>query len=310
MAKKEPGQTDILLESGTNELEIMEFTIDGNVFGINVAKLNKIMKFEPVKPMPNSHPHVKGIFKPRDKIITVVDLPAYMGLPPTESTERNYFIITNFNKMEVAFLVHTVEGIHRISWDNIEKPDRTIYGGVEGLATGLAKVKDKLITIVDFEKIIFDISPETGIQLEEITKLGPRERSEKPIMIAEDSHLLQRMILDAIHGAGYSNVISCDNGQEAWDRLCEIRRLNQEEGRPLESMVCAMITDIEMPKMDGHRLTKLINDDPVLKRLPVIIFSSLIDEAMRVKGNELGANAQLSKPEIGNLVSTLDQWIL
>ncbi|MDR1735391.1 MAG: chemotaxis protein [Oscillospiraceae bacterium] len=310
MAKKASSTSEILLESGTNELEIMEFTIAGNIFGINVAKLNNIMKYEPVKPMPNSHPHVEGIFKPRDKIITVIDLPSYMGLPPTESTERNYFIITNFNKMEVAFHVHTVEAIHRISWDNIEKPDKTIYGGVEGLATGIAKVKDKLITIVDFEKIVFDISPESGIRVEEIKELGPRERSLKPVFIAEDSQLLQRLILDSIHEAGYENVTTFANGQEAWDRLTELRKSVLEEGRPLESMCCVLITDIEMPRMDGHRLTKLVKDDSTLKRIPVIIFSSLIDEAMRVKGESLGANAQLSKPEIGNLVATLDQWIL
>ena len=307
---KEPGGTNILLESGTNELELMEFTIAGSVFGINVAKLNKIMKYEPVKPMPNSHPHIKGIFKPRDRIITVIDLPAYMNLPAMDDTERNYFIITNFNKMEVAFLVHTVEGIRRISWDNIEKPDSTIYGGVEGLATGIAKIEGRLITIVDFEKIVFDISPETGIQIAEIETLGARDRSAKPVLMAEDSQLLQRLIVDSIHEAGYTNITSFNNGQEAWDRMGEIRRAILEEGRPLESMVGALITDIEMPKMDGHRLTKLIKNDDVLKRIPIIIFSSLIDEAMRIKGESLGADAQLSKPEIGNLVSTLDQWIL
>lgn len=307
---KAPGTSEILLESGTNELEVMEFTIAGSVFGINVAKLNKIMKYEPVKSMPNSHPHVEGIFKPRDRIITVIDLPAYMGLPPTESTERNYFIITNFNKMEVAFHVHTVEAIHRISWDNIEKPDNTIYGGVEGLATGIAKVKDKLITIVDFEKIVFDISPESGIRVEEIEALGPRERSSKPVFLAEDSKLLQRLVVDSIHQAGYNNLTVFNNGQEAWDNLLTVRRAVLEEGRPLESMVSAIITDIEMPKMDGHRLTKLIKEDSTLKKIPIIIFSSLIDEDMYSKGESLGANAQLSKPEIGNLVSTLDQWIL
>lgn len=307
---KVPGASEILLESGTNELEVMEFTIAGSVFGINVAKLNKIMKYEPVKPMPNSHPHVEGIFKPRDKIITVIDLPAYMGLPPTESTERNYFIITNFNKMEIAFHVHTVEAIHRISWDNIEKPDTTIYGGVEGLATGIAKFKGKLITIVDFEKIVFDISPESGIRMEEIQSLGPRERNAKPILLAEDSKLLQRLVVDSIHEAGYSNVTVFNNGQEAWDQFVEIRRAVLEEGRPLESMVSALITDIEMPKMDGHRLTKLIKEDSTLKRIPIIIFSSLIDEDMYSKGATLGADAQLSKPEIGNLVTMLDQWIL
>jgi two-component system chemotaxis response regulator CheV len=306
LAQIAPTSTEILLESGTNELEIMEFTIAGNIFGINVAKVTEIMKYAPVKPMPNSHPDVEGVFKPRNMIITVIDLASYMKLSHRDDFERDMFIITNFNKMNVAFHVHTVEGIHRISWNEIEKPDSTIYGGQEGLATGIAKFHDRLITIIDFEKIVFDISPQSGIQMTEVQRLGPRERSEKPIIMAEDSALLQKMMLEALDVAGYSNVMAFANGQEAWDAL---QALKAQDG-PIESKVNCVITDIEMPKMDGHRLTKLIKEDSELSRIPVIIFSSLIDEAMRLKGEELGANAQLSKPEIGNLVATVDEWIL
>ena len=309
MAKTD-NSSQILLESGTNELGVMEFTIAGNVFGINVSKLNKIMKFEPVKPMPGSHPFVEGIFKPRDKILTVIDLAAYMGLPPSECTDRNYFIITNFNNMEVAFHVHTVEGIHRISWGNIEKPDAPIYGGSEGLATGIAKVGSKLITIVDFEKIIFDIAPETGITPGTIQALRAGTRNTRPIFIVEDSQLLKHQILEAVHTAGYENVFTFDNGQEAWSRMEEVRNAVQHEGRPLESMVACVITDIEMPKMDGHCLTRKIKEDPLLKKLPVLIFSSLINQEMYMKGQTLGADAQLSKPEIGHLMQALDEWVL
>lgn len=309
MADIRSGNNDILLESGTNELEIMEFTIAGNIFGINVAKVTEIMKYCQVKAMPNSHPDIEGVFKPRDMIITVVNLPSFMRLPPSENTERDMFIITNFNKMNVAFHVHTVEGIHRVSWTDIEKPDNTIYGGQEGLATGIAKVKDKLITIVDFEKIVYDISPQSGIQMSEIEALGERARNEKPIVVAEDSALLKRMILEALNEAGYTNVTSFPNGQEAWDYMRKIEKEAAETGAAPESMVACLITDIEMPKMDGHRLTKLIKENRAFEKVPVIIFSSLIDEAMRIKGEELGADAQLSKPEIGNLVSTVDKWV-
>ncbi len=296
---------DILLESGTNELEIMEFTIAGSVFGINVAKVTEIMKYSKVNQMPNSHPHVEGVFKPRDKIITVIDLPSYMGLPESENQDRDMFIITNFNKVESAFHVHTVEGIHRISWADIEKPDTKIYGGSEGLATGIAKFRDKLITIIDFEKVVFDISPQTGIQMDEIERLGVRDKNEKPILIAEDSSLLQKMILDSLHEAGYSNVITTNNGLEAWEKLNQWKN----SGNLLDS-VNLIITDIEMPKMDGHRLTKLVKEDPVCKQLPLIIFSSLIDETMFIKGKDLGADAQITKPEIGKLVGLIDELIL
>ena len=303
--KATAAQSEILLETGTNELEIMEFTIAGNIFGINVAKVTEIMKYIPVKPMPNSHPHIEGVFKPRTEIITVINLPSFLGLPAQENSERDMLIIAGFNKISVAFHVHTVEGIYRISWGDIEKPDSTIYGGEEGLATGIAKFQDRLITIIDFEKIVFDISPQTGIQISEIARLGERTRSEQPIVVAEDSALLKKMLLEALHKAGYTNVTAFSNGSDAWDYMQSLR----EAGENILEKAACLITDIEMPKMDGHRLTKLVKDDRVLKNIPVIIFSSLIDSAMRYKGEQVGANDQLSKPEIGKLVSTVDKYM-
>ena len=296
-------QTEILLESGTNELEIMEFTIDGELFGINVAKVREIMKYSPVKLMQNAHPVIEGIFKPRDTVITVIDLAQYLGLPPSQDISHDIFIIANFNELNFAFHVHGVVGINRISWRKIQKPDKIIYGGNEGVATGIAEFRDHLITILDFEKIIAEICPETGIQLEDIDDLGPRFRSDRKILIAEDSMLLSKMIVECLHRAGYINTIKTDNGQEAWDYLCEAK----ESGDPIDTHVNLVVTDIEMPQMDGHRLTKLIKEDPTLKVLPVVLFSSLINEEMRIKGEQLGADEQITKPVIANLVSIIDR---
>ena len=298
--------TEILLESGTNELEIMEFTIDEKRFGINVAKIKEIIQYDNVIPMPNSHECIEGVFKPRDIVITVVNLPRYMGYESEEPRARDILIITNFNKTITAFHVHTIEGIHRISWEDIEKPDRVIYGGQEGLATGIAKVDGKLITIIDFEKILVDISPQSGIQISEVKPLASRPRNRIPVLISEDSALLEKMIIDSLTTAGYTNIIATMNGKEAWDKLQELKL---DVGKPLADKVCCIITDIEMPKMDGHRLTKLIKSDPELRPLPVVIFSSLIDEEMRMKGEQLGASAQVSKPEIGNLVGIVDKLV-
>ena len=127
----------ILLETGTNEIEIMEFTINDNLYGINVAKVREIMLSDTVKPMPHVHPAVEGIFKPRDIVITVVDLPKYLTGRECAKGPKDLFIITNFNKMFVAFRVHTVVGISRISWKDIHKPDNTISGGTDGVTTGI-----------------------------------------------------------------------------------------------------------------------------------------------------------------------------
>lgn len=296
-------QTEILLESGTNELEIMEFTIAGELFGINVAKVREIMKICPVKKMQHTHNAIEGIYKPRGEVITVVDLAKYLELPPSEDNERDIFIIANFNNLNFAFHVHSVVGIDRISWTQIQKPDPIIYGGDEGVATGIAQFHDRLITILDFEKIIAEISPQTSIQLSDLDKLGPRSRSDKVVLIAEDSMLLSKLIVESLHRAGYNNTVKTDNGQEAWDYLCEAK----EAGDDIMNHVNCLISDIEMPQMDGHRLTKLVKEDSVLKQIPVILFSSLINEEMRIKGKTLGADEQISKPEIANLVALIDR---
>lgn len=296
-------KNEILLESGTNEIEIMEFTIDGNFYGINVAKVREIMMSDEVKPMPHSHPAVEGIFKPRDIVLTVVDLPKYLDAN-MEKGSRDLFIVTNFNKMNIAFRVHTVVGISRISWAAIQKPDKTISGGDDGVATGIAQCDERLVTILDFEKIVAEIAPETGIQMSEIDKMGVRAENKAPILIAEDSILLSRMIHDSLHKAGYTNTLQFANGEEAWVYVSSLR-----EDPDLFSKVSLIITDIEMPKMDGHRLTKLVKDDKVLKEIPLIIFSSLINEEMHIKGKRLGADEQLSKPEIGHLVEVIDHLL-
>jgi two-component system chemotaxis response regulator CheV len=298
----EEDKRGILLESGTNEIEVMEFTIEDNLYGINVAKVKEIMMSAPVKAMPHAHPAVEGIFKPRDIVLTVVDLPYYLLGSTKPKSEKDLFIITNFNKMNVAFRVNTVVGISRISWKDIQKPDKTVSGNNDGVATGIAQCRGELVTILDFEAIVAEIAPETSIQMSEIDKLGQREHNEVPVLVAEDSVLLSKMITEALHKSGYADVTTFPNGQELWDFLRYHKRTDD-----VDEVAGVVITDIEMPQMDGHRLTKLIKDDKELQHIPVIIFSSLITEEMRIKGEQLGANEQLSKPEIGRLVEVIDR---
>ena len=298
--------TNILLETGTNELEILEFVISGNSYGINVAKITELMQKQEVQEMPLAHPCVEGVFQPRDEVYTIVDLSKYLNLGESEAPGKDIFIITNFNKMNIAFHVHAVESIFRISWNDIEKPDSIIYGGQEGVVTGIAKVNDRIISILDFEKITFDISPETGIDLDSVAAYTGADRELIPIVVAEDSALLRKMLTEALHTSGYSNLTILNNGEEAWDYINGIKESGVTD---INSKVSCLITDIEMPRMDGHRLTKLVKTDPDLKSIPVLIFSSLIDENMQKKGVEVGADAQLAKPEIARLVDVVDKMV-
>ena len=294
--------TKILLENGTNELEVLEFELDGNAYGINVAKIKEIIPYQKVTPVPNSHPSIEGIFMPRDTMITAIDLKNCLQRGVSE--EGGLFIITNFNMLDIAFHVDAVKGIHRISWEQIIKPGATVSTSEDSISTGIVKLDNRLVIILDFEKIVSDINPETGLKVSEIEGLGVRQRSNVPILIAEDSVLLNKLIVDSLKKAGYDNLIHTQNGQEAYDVI----QTCKADGTLKDHVQC-VITDIEMPLMDGHRLTKLIKSDDATKDIPVVIFSSLVNEEMKRKGEALGADAQLSKPEIANLVRIIDDLV-
>ena len=266
----------ILLENGTNELMILEFKLGDNYYGINVAKIREITKYEPVTPIPNAHPSIEGVFMPRDVMITAIDLKNCLGRG--ESEPKGLFIITNFNKLDIAFHVDSVLGIHTVSWTEIIKPEVTISTAEEGVAIGIVKKEDRLIIILDFEKIVTDINPETGLKISDINELGERHRSTVPILIAEDSALLNKLIVECLRKAGYENLTHTENGRQAYDIITSCKSHGT-----LHDRVQVIISDIEMPEMDGHRLTKLVKTDEATAHIAVILFSSLVNDEMRRK---------------------------
>ena len=296
-------ENNILLESGTNELEVLEFTVGEQSFGINIAKVNEIMNYQPMIPVPDSPEEFEGVFTPRDKVISVIDLHKVLHRDSLNSG-HDLLIICNFNQMDVGFHVSSVKGIQRISWEDIEKPPRISGDGVNNIATGIAKLSDRIILILDFEKIVSDINRSAVLDATGATK-ADEEKSDKHIVIAEDSPFLNTLIQNTLHEAGYNNVVSFDNGKDAWDYVNAHKSLS---GDILEQ-VSLVISDIEMPQMDGHHLTKLIKSDDVLKKIPVYLFSSLINEQMHIKGESVGADAQFSKPQIGMLINYINAHI-
>jgi len=295
----------ILLESGTNELEIVEFGIGPNKFGINVIKVREIINPVSVTQVPHAHPHVQGIIELRGEVLPVVDVAKAIGFPPSETPEKDKFIVTEFNQQKIVFHVHSVSQIHRISWEQIEKPAE-MYQGSESQIIGVIKLNGEMILLLDFEKIVVEINPNTGININRLKKLGERERSNKHLVVAEDSPLLRKLIQDTLEEAGYMNIEFFENGKDAFTYLENI----VQNGKVIEKEVQLVITDIEMPQMDGHHLTKKVKEHSDLSKLPVIIFSSLITDDLRHKGQIVGADAQVSKPEIAELVLLIDQFAL
>lgn len=295
----------ILLESGTNELEIVEFSIGKNKFGINVIKVKEIINPVQVIQVPHSHPHVEGIIELRGEVLPVVNVATALGFPPSQTPDQDKFIVAEFNKQKIVFHVHTVTQIHRISWDQIEKPSE-MYQGPESQIIGVVKLHGEMILLLDFEKIVVEINPETGINVQQVKKLGQRERSTKKLVVAEDSPLLRKLLHDTLNEAGFTNIEFFENGKDALQYLETI----VSQGKNITEEVQLVITDVEMPQMDGHHFTKRIKENNDMAKLPVIIFSSLITDDLRHKGHMVGADAQVSKPEIAELVQLIDKHIL
>ena len=298
-------QKGILLESGTNELEIVEFEVANNKFGINVIKVKEIIQPIPVTFIPHAHPHVEGIIQLRGEVLPVVDMLKVLGIPTENRNPQQKYIVAEFNKQRVVFHVDNVTQIHRISWDQIEKPSDMYQGGTSQVI-GVIKHNSEMILLLDFEKIMVDINPESSISVESVKKLGKRERTEKKVIIAEDSPLLRKLLFDTMNEAGYVNTEFFENGRDAYEYLEALAKADKE----IEKYVQIIITDIEMPQMDGHHLTKKIKSHPDLQKLPVIIFSSLITDDLRHKGEKVGAEEQISKPEIAELILRMDKLIL
>ena len=298
-------ETNILLESGTNELELLEFFVGEKDYGINIAKVNEIMTYREVTPLPAAPPEIEGLFMPRDKIITVVDLHRVLGNDLPAGSE-GLLILCEFNRLDIAFHVTSVKGIQRISWSNIEKPPTVANNSQTGIATGIAKIEGRIIVILDFEKIISDLNCSASLDMSGMDTIESTRdtRFDTKIVIAEDSPFLNKLVVNAITDAGFHNIASFSNGLEAWNYISSFSSRDN-----IRDYIGLVVSDIEMPQMDGHRLTKLIKSDDNLKQIPVFLFSSLIDETMKRKGISVGADDQFSKPQIANLIQAIIQKV-
>ena len=302
-------QTNILLEAGTNELEIVEFYInepgrDGDAetyrtyYGINVAKVLEIVRLPELTPLPDAmHPAVLGAFDLRQRIIPLLDLAVWLGKTPAPSHDQRV-IVCEFNKVVSAFLVSGVSRIHRVSWADLEQPSDGTMDMTSEAITGVVRVEDRLVLVLDMEKILAEISAdETALICTSRMKSVCVKQGQYRAVIADDSASIRRLIQGILERAGFE-VQAFQNGREAYDRLLEIKEQAVEEGRPVTDYLDLVVSDIEMPGMDGHSLTRSIKEDRSLRVLPVILFSSLITDSLRHKGESVGADAQIAKPDI------------
>ena len=294
----------ILLETGTNEFEIVEFSIGKVNYGINVAKVREVIQRTPVTAMPQAHPYIDGLFTLRGKAIPLVNLPRCLSVASNVDDAKN-IIVTEINNYDIGFLVENVSRIHRISWKDMEPAPEV---GDQSRVVGIIKMPDRIVLLLDFETIIAEINPEINAKLTTVNDAAADVRAMRVnvhVVVAEDSAMLRDLLVTTLHESGYRYVRDFGNGLDAWDYL---QGLASKSG-DINEHVGIIVSDVEMPKMDGHRLLKLVRNNERLQDVPFVLFSSLINEEMRMKGETLGASAQISKPEIGQLIDLLDSLI-
>lgn len=295
-------ESKILLESGTGELEILEFIINDKHYAINVIKVKEVIKLDNLRKLPQSHPAVGGLMLCRNEIIPLINL-KYILEKGSKIDKESKVIICEFNKLKVGFNIDSIVGVHRIGWDKIMKPDDI---STDSLVIGNIVLDNKIILMLDFEKIVTDINPSTGISEDKIVEVDYKDRSNIKVALADDSALIRKLLKDTLTKAGFKNLKLFNDGKQALDYLEDLVEKKKEN---FIEDIQILITDVEMPQMDGHTLTRKIKEHPILKKLPVIIFSSLITDDLKHKGVSVGADAQLSKPEISDLVKVIDKFV-
>lgn len=302
-------QQQILLESGTNEVEILEFLLGSQSFAINVAKVLQIMAYNPenLTKVPDGPESLLGVLLWRDQTISLIDLSVAINFSENKRAERPIVLVTEFNDVLNAFLTDGVNRIHRLSWDQIN-PTSSFLESFSSQTIGSIHIDKREILLVDFEHIIAELFPETKIEQQavgqEIKETGGREG--KKIILAEDSQAIRAGISSVLKKAGYTDLVVFENGEDAFNHIQDLHEKAKRDQGEMTDHVNLVITDIEMPQMDGLTLCRRFKTDLGCSHIPAVIFSSLINEKMVHKCKEVHADAFITKPQMGQLVDMMD----
>lgn len=301
---------DILLDAGTNELEVLVFGLAGGWYGVNVAKVREVIRPVKVTASPHRHESVVGIFNMRGSVITMVDLKKHLTLsdePDRDPDAEGRIIITEFNGLRTGFLVDSVEQIHRMSWQNVKTaPNLNGLSSVEeiehGICTGIIEIGDRLVLMIDFESVADAILFHEKLHIEKVENTDNVDRASKRVILAEDSPFMRDLMQKVLRSSGYDKLEVYPDGQSAWEA---VEGSLKDGSQPVD----AVVSDIEMPRMDGLHMTKKIKGHDGLKHIPVVLFSSLVSEDNKKKGIQVGADVQIPKPDLPEMVILVDEAV-
>lgn len=296
----------ILLETGTNEFEIIEFYIDEQTpagpqrhhFGVNVAKVLEVVEApKGLEPSPAaSHPSFLGTIPLRDIILPVVDLSLWLQMDRARNVNEP-IIVTEFNNVITGFLVSGVTMIHRVNWADLEPPSHFVANMPYNCITGTVQMEGHFALMLDLERALSELDASCAGE-----PAGEIRRADGPCraLVADDSTSVRQLLRQNFEAANFE-VQLVNDGAAAWEALLGLKSRAEEERKPVTAFLDVLVSDVEMPQLDGYTLTKRVKDDPVLARLPVVLFSSLISKGLRHKGEAVRADDQVTKPEFSTL---------
>ncbi len=291
----------ILLEAGTNELELLVFKLGTTPFAINVAKVREIIQPCQTIGIPYAPDAVEGSFKIRDEILTLVNLGRHFSMAG-EAVNRGegMIIVVEMNDVRCGILVDTVERIYRLRWDQILLPSPYLTS-LHVPITGVVNIDSAVVLVADFETIIGQILGVQSVHLSESPEPEANSNQDAHILLVDDSELVRKTLVQRLGQAGFDHLTVCTDGQHAWETI---------QTQQAENGLCNLVlSDIEMPRMDGLHLTSKIKSDPELKTIPVVLFSSLITADNLKKGKSVGADAQVSKPNGEEMIEAIETWL-
>jgi len=286
---------------GENRLELLLFGLGGRQkFGINVFKVQEVIKCPPLTQVPKSHHIVRGIASMRGRTITIMDLAAAIGQKPIDISDDQYVIVTEYNRSTQGFLVGSVDRIINMNWKEILAPPRGV--GKNNYMTAVTKVDDALVEIIDVEKIMAEL---VGIEInvEDDSTVDSDEAKSIKLLVADDSLVARKQVKATLDKIG----LECDlakNGQHALEML----QAAVADGKPLSDTYDVIISDIEMPEMDGYTLTTEIRADERLAKIPVMLHTSLSGTFNSNMVKKVGADrfvAKFDAKELANEVKSL-----
>ncbi len=288
--------------AGHNRLELLLFQLVGRQrFGINVFKVQEVIQCPPLTQLPGSHPVVRGIANMRGKTVTVMDLSQAVGGPPLESVDGQFVIITEYNRLVQGFLVGSVDRIVNMNWEEILPPPKGASKGT--YMTAVTKVDDELVEIIDVEKVLQEIHGYSELVSEEVIDEEIRDEVQH-VLIADDSSVARNQVRRVLDQLGVETTV-CNDGKEALDTL----KGWVDDGMDVEKRISLIISDVEMPMMDGYTLTTEIRKDPKLSNLHVVLHTSLSGVFNQSMVEKVGANAFLAKYEPDELAAMVQEQL-